>query len=615
MKQVQLKEELQKIATAGIQADDAKLKKDMISQFENPLLYARELVVNSYDAEASRVEIRGQVLQDDLISVTYADNGSGMDRKAIINYTSIFSSYKHSAEAAIGTHGIGKLAVMKVPGLRRFSLITSTGQEAWQFHAKDLIANDPITIHQIDPAFYQKGTTIEIVFETSKTLREEMLAIKDILSECVRYLPLDTLVWIPDEHTPVRYAIHIIRQPWKASGAYARIYLRQSMGLRFEFQLSVNNNAESELYQKYVLIEKIPLVINDHVSFQIPHLAIRVNCNDFELPFGRHRIMNEESIVDSISCILLNDILPDYFQFICKFTEYKKGERRKRRFLSLPVLEEVAAGLLHASAQKGLPWTRFPLFLTKNYERISFERLETLVNETGILYLDSPDNTGVDYSSFTVPVLSHMQPPAVIEIVNKYFSNNIINLALSDIVIESPNTPVLTPDEKLLQDNLSFDPRLFYNQFQFHSTNNKPAIFNLSDTVENNQAADDLADLEWKVNYLLERDGRTPCISRRFITKQSIIILNLNHQDVRMLCQLSKRDPLLAGHLGLEMVISEGAMPFNHLTSEVKDNLILMDAILKCGYEPDKTSQREEKISDKLREFLRNISDEHLGLL
>lgn len=613
MESVSFEEKLKQIAATGIQANDVKLKKDMISQFDDPLLYARELVVNSFDAGASCVEIRGQSLQEGLVSITYTDNGSGMDRKAITNYTSIFTSYKPSAEAAIGTHGIGKLAVMKIPGLRRFSLVTCTGQEAWMFKAKDLISSEPITIHRIDPAKYPKGTSIEVVFETSKSLREEMLAIENVLIKSVRYLKIDTLVHIPEEHSPAYHTVHNIRQPWKTSSHHTRIYFRERMGLQFEFQLSINNG-DSELYQKYVLITKKPLVTNNNISFLIPYLTIRVNCNQFELPFGRHRIMDEEAIMESISCILLNDILPDYFQYLRDLTELPI-KKRKRRFLTLLVLEEITVGLLLATAEQHVPWTHFPLFLTMNYGRISFEKLDALIRENkDTLYLDTPENAGTDYSSFSVPVLSHTQPPSVIEVINIFFGNKLINLAACDIAIESPGNPVLTREEELLQEYLAFDRRMF-KQYDIEETNDDViALFNLSGAIEQSQAENSLEEIEWRVNYLLERDGHTPCISRRFITKQdSTIVLNLNHPDVKMLCKLSSRDPLLAGHLGLEMVLSEGAKPFNHLTSAVKDSLILLDAIMKCGYEPDKTVSKKEIYNERLREFFRNISDNNFG--
>lgn len=90
----------------------------------------RELVANAYDADATKIFI--DILPD---SIVVQDNGSGMNKKGLLQFFTVGSTYKkeHSVSKKykrlrIGEFGIGKFAVLAV--CDRFEIYTKKGKFA-----------------------------------------------------------------------------------------------------------------------------------------------------------------------------------------------------------------------------------------------------------------------------------------------------------------------------------------------------------------------------------------------------------------------------------------------------------------------------------------------------
>lgn len=86
----------------------------------------RELVANSYDADASEVKIT--INQDNII---VEDNGAGMDKEGVGQYFTIGSTYKKKNQLSqkfkrsrIGEFGVGKFASLSV--CDRFEIYTKS---------------------------------------------------------------------------------------------------------------------------------------------------------------------------------------------------------------------------------------------------------------------------------------------------------------------------------------------------------------------------------------------------------------------------------------------------------------------------------------------------------
>ena len=134
-----LETELKTIEENGIRADRKNMKRNMYTQFADPFEFAREYVVNSYDAMATECYISGRATEN-MVTVTIRDNGKGMDFQRIQDYFKIFRSRKDYPDIkAVGRFGVGKMSVAAVPGLLLFSGITSTGTECWRFETDTLI--------------------------------------------------------------------------------------------------------------------------------------------------------------------------------------------------------------------------------------------------------------------------------------------------------------------------------------------------------------------------------------------------------------------------------------------------------------------------------------------
>jgi hypothetical protein len=130
---------------------------------------------------------------------------------------------------------------------------------------------------------------------------------------------------------------------------------------------------------------------------------------------------------------------------------------------------------------------------------------------------------------------------------------------------------------------------------------------------EAKNARHDLEAIQWRVNYLVGNDGKTPCTTRRFLLKGNSVVLNLYHPEVTELLLLSDKAPSLAGHWGLAMCLTDpGQKILAHLSHEAREDLILADAIAKCGTEipTDDGKEDETQLPSALRDFLRNVLDD-----
>ncbi|EYF06867.1 Hypothetical protein CAP_1564 [Chondromyces apiculatus DSM 436] len=87
----------------------------MVRQFADPYAFLRELVQNSLDAGASRVEVRVERARGGLTFTAALDDGQGMGRETIEGpLLTLFSSSKEGVEGKIGKYGIGFVSVFAI---------------------------------------------------------------------------------------------------------------------------------------------------------------------------------------------------------------------------------------------------------------------------------------------------------------------------------------------------------------------------------------------------------------------------------------------------------------------------------------------------------------------
>jgi hypothetical protein len=616
-----LETELKTIQENGIQADRKNLKRNMHTQFADPFEFAREYVVNSYDAMATECYISGRETED-TVTVTIRDNGRGMNFERIQDYFKIFRSRKDNSEfKTIGRFGVGKMSVAAVPGLLLFSGITSTGKECWRFETDTLIDDRPVKLERTEPV-PPPGTKFEITILKTMSLSDLLARIYDLLYKYVRYLKIDVFFDLPevdDQQNPIRKKL--------AKGIWN--YDPKSLGR--EFQIFIDNtsvevvmgigNHEHELYQNKVFItSKYNLLSTDpDKEIIVPNLMIRISSEAFELTFGRHCLSNETILV-RLANELRETVLPLYFNYL--MDRYNEDLIMYSPEI-IAMIDEMVIGLLALNPNKR-EWSNFPLFNIHGNSRISFQKLSEDISKNGLVYVEATENGGTDYSMFNATVLKQNQPAHAFDLVQKAFGQKVINLDQQDTVIEimNSNETVLTAEEKEFEKFLVFQSKQEVidkilntgNKNSGHNSDKYPDIKeqmqdNLGICEEARILDRDIASLKWKVNYLVERDGKTPCYSRKFLINDKKIVLNLYHPEIRQFVELSSINARLSAHWAMAMCLSDPKL-MPHITPDAREDILLIDAMSRINADVEFIDNRVSISENKtFMDFLRNCKD------
>jgi hypothetical protein len=610
--------ELDIIQENGIRADRKKMKRNMHTQFADPFEFAREYVVNSYDAMASECYISGRETKES-VTVTIRDNGRGMNHERLQDYFKIFCSRKDNTEInPIGRFGVGKMSVAAVPGLISFAGITSTGTECWRFETKTLIDDCPVKLERIEPVS-PMGTKFEITLAKTMTLSELLLKIYEILYKYVRHLKIDVFFDLPEldeDQNPIRRKL--TSGIWDFGSKFlGREYHIYNNGIPVEVAMGIGNN-QQELYQNKVFITSKYNLLSFDLGEDIvmPNLMIRINSNVFELTFGRHCLSNE-SILIPIVKELRERVLPLYFKYLTTCIN-------EDLILNSPEIvekiDEMVVSLL-ALNPSNRAWSTFPLFKVHGCSRISFQTLSENILRDELAYIEASQNEGIDYSMFNALVLKQQQPENSLELIQKIFGQKIINLDLTDTVIEIQKSHEI----EFSTEELEFARHLVFQSEQAvidrilnsrgkNSGHNSGKYLEKKEELENSIGIceeariveRDFTALIWKVNYLVERDGKTSCYSRKFMISGKKIILNLYHPEIRQFVELSSVNAPLAAHWAMAMCLSDPKL-MPHITPEAREDVLLIDAMSRISLDGDFFENQEFHIAKRpFLDFLRN---------
>jgi len=588
-------EELQELVDQGIQVDRTRLKKDMCEQFIDPREWYRESVVNAFDADATVCWISGRE-DKETITITIADNGHGMDRKGILDFNMLYRSVKSSTlNSAVGQFGVGKLSVAAIKGQKHFVMLTSTGTETWRMKANCLLDDDLILLEKLDETL-PRGTKLEITFDKKISLARELLKAEKVLRTYLKYKDiaicissdgLDSCRWL-QPHGWDSKEIHAQTDP------YSRRYLLDLDSMKFDVVLSIGATSHEVYKQRVLVTNHYDLLFwGQEKSMEIPFLTIRVDSDDFEVPIGRHCLSNESELL-KLTKKIWADLLPQYIDEMIR--SYQRGFPQNDSHLYSKVEEMMCALMLCKGAPEN-PWNRFPIFNIKNGERQSMIELQEHLVEKGKLYLEDEVTPGADYSVFDAPVLAQKQPKGGEELIETIFDDYLIKLGTYNIIFERPvgqNTD-LDPLEKEFQQYLGFHPLITEMNFLKTQGDNNSGFFGFSSESqeelerlagvfrESREAIKSLEEINWRANYLVHQDGRSPCTSQLFLYSNKTVVLNLNHEQVKKFVALTRTSPALAGHWALAMCLTSGEKILPELSAQVREDLILMDAIAKCG--------------------------------
>jgi hypothetical protein len=635
-----LERKLKQLSKAGIQADRHELLKDMCSQFPDPREWIREYVVNGRDAGATVVTVAG-FEREKSYSIVVEDDGSGMDRQGVLDFCTVFRSVKSSDfPGEIGCHGIGKLSPAAMPGQCGFSMKTSTGTESLRVKTGSLLSNNPpLKVERIEPV-PERGTRFVITFKKRKKdspkINSELREYASILHKYLRYLGLNIIVFEidGDDLDSPRWAkpVRKILGAWSdCTERFSRHYSLKLDGKEFEVVIGFGSGCE--LYVNRVLVSRQYDILARalYTDPQIPHLKIRANIDgpDVELNFGRNRL-NDEEMLKPLAGKIREKALPEYFDEIasCYYNNSLFNEHKVHPY----EVEDIACALMFYTCPPNSTWCQFPLFTAKTDDsRLSLMELKDIVSRKGVLYIDEGDSEypGLDYSAFDAPVLSCKQPERGLEFLKLAFSKQIVKLDSKDAVLEAPNgTTRLSRRERRFEQHLGFDPLVTESSSKNKRKKNRSAErefnFSIEDLLltqgvfkESESAQHALSSVKWRVNFLVQFNGE-PCITHRFLFTKNTVVLNLHHPDTGQLVSLFETAPDLAAHWAMAMCLAEGNKILPHLTPQTREDLIIVDAMAKCGI-PVPHGATEDKGCPRgkrktLRDFLRNIADPEFGL-
>lgn len=136
----------------------AGLVSDMVRQFADPYAFLRELVQNSMDAEATRIQAVLTRSSDDRVTTAVSDDGSGMNPSIIENLLlTLFSSSKENDSTKIGKYGVGFISVLAI---EPESVIVDTWRDGAAWRAR-ISADQTWVIEEAGPKDGH-GTTVTL---------------------------------------------------------------------------------------------------------------------------------------------------------------------------------------------------------------------------------------------------------------------------------------------------------------------------------------------------------------------------------------------------------------------------------------------------------------------
>jgi hypothetical protein len=616
---------LSDIERNGILADRQHLKRNMCTQFADYYEFIREYVVNAYDASATFCLIK--VSEDETtLKIGIHDNGNGMDLERLKDFLTVFRSRKDNHFIkSIGRHGIGKLSVAALPGLIHFRTVTSTGSECHEFDTDSLLEDHPILIKK-NSQIPQQGTLFEITLRKDQPAADLAQKLSDILYTYIRFLPISIRFFVNDKNWPTETSGNSLpKQEWAYSPeCYGRSYNIKLYGNPCEIVLGIGQGVH-EIYQNRVFISsKYNLFSHGNPeSTWIPNLMIRVDSEAFELPFGRHCLCNEE-VLTGLTKEIREKIVPAYFDFLTSHFDFKMCGGVPQ---ILEKTDELAIGLLKFG-HSGYIWSNYPVFRMIEGERLSMTELNVKIRESNCLYIEAEHTEGIDFSHFNAPVLSLEQPAGATKLLESLYPEAIVNLSNEDTVIEMPlnDNLKITKEQKRFESYLAFKPgvmdigRFGLSENQDSDINGfrKSPVMKLSDytgiSEEAGIANRDLLDLVWKVNYLVERDGVTPCMRKKFMFRNNAITLNLYHSEIKEFIQMATLNPNLAAHWTMAMCLADNKI-LPHISEETREDLLIIDAITRLGrdHRPDQIKDMSSDTDRNLMDFVRNCINRTSG--
>jgi hypothetical protein len=588
---IPLEQRLAAIAGQNIKADPIRLVESIRRQFSNPNEYARELVANGLDAGATRIQVKGDVWENNgetFGRLQFIDDGKGMSFSEVQSYLTVFESHKDGA-MAVGKHGVGKVSPWADRDLAGYIIDTCDGKERTELFMTS-VQDGVLRRYQGYPQ--RRGTTVALLWrgrDHVAIVKEKLAAAKKILVGFCRYLATPVTVddWDPGagSFTARQITVRPEQDGWIPCG---EINIR---GFPAAFWYRLGGTGGLHLYQGGVFItRKMEL---RGMRWDLDDLAVAADSHAFHLPISRNDVI-EDGAYQTLCSHLLSIILPDIMTGVCAGLDTGVEEPGALDF-------ERASGLiieyLRIKPDFG-PAMSLPLFPVLPFGYASVLQVRAEAQKFGCLHVCVC--SGDEFAGFAGHdvVLDEKRMTESMEKLLKERFGPLTKINYQEDSMEAPagsKGAELSALERKFQESLvllSCDMDLIAD-----SGNDRDGDANSGDaggggartrrSVFGALLSPDIPDVRFRLSRLVRLDGTTPVQGVKFKINGSKVTLNLNHPEIKAHLAFAERDADLAAHWCIrELILSDRLDCFKHLSYDGCEAVVLRDAAGRCA-EPE----------------------------
>ncbi|MAG02148.1 hypothetical protein CMI42_02325 [Candidatus Pacearchaeota archaeon] len=384
-----IKSRLQKDYGFAFEANPEGLTAVLMEQFSEPLLCFRELVQNSVDAEADRIEINtGYDPDKGLLAIDVYDDGDGMTLDHIQTYLTLFDSTKDEDIRKIGQMGAGKVFAHAL-GPKQMVVETGDGQEGHK-----VVFNGDLSGRIVETTPYQ-GTNVKLLLPLTRPKAREF---NKKLEEVVRD-------WCKHVKTPLYVNGKQINESFDVEGIYkARL---SEEGLEAVIALG---HGRYGLFKGGILLEDhVYGLFNEYENGKIVGLFRGlIDAENFDFPISRNGVVRNydfERIFAGIKKSLITEFTPRFIEDTEADKVPKKYKAEVRRFF----YHILANNGYHDVDSKTLDKIRtLPILENVDGSFLSVDEVRERIGNQGYLYHTLSDLSSTELSAFIdkgIPVL------------------------------------------------------------------------------------------------------------------------------------------------------------------------------------------------------------------
>ncbi|MEL6341611.1 MAG: ATP-binding protein [Myxococcota bacterium] len=299
----------------------------LVEQFSDQSAFVRELIQNSLDAGAGRVEVRA-IEEDDRLRIDVEDDGEGMDRATIEGYLlTLFRSSKERDQTKIGKFGVGFVSLF---ALKPELVVVDTGRDGLH-HRVIFDEHQEYTLALVDEPF--EGTTVTLYVAGKKREREPLAqAIREAVHYWCRYARAE--IWTEGQGEGWGWALEEVVHPFSVDVPLQ--IEERTEGMRVVMGFSEERTARVGYYNHGLTL----LEADEDV---VPWVSFRVEARVLEHTLTRDNVIrdrNHRAVIRRIAALARGRLRDDHLaalQFAVEAEDWKRHEALMRVVAAPPL--------------------------------------------------------------------------------------------------------------------------------------------------------------------------------------------------------------------------------------------------------------------------------------